>query len=202
MNKVTCGITMSVDGFVAGANQSLEHPFGDISATVLHSWMFDEPEQHQAEMHALTDAGAFIIGSNMYGPKETRERADWKGWWGENPPFHAPVFVLTHTPRDPIPMQGGATFSFVSGGIEAALTAAKAAAGERNVSIQGGAQTINQYLAAGLLDELWLHIVPVAIGSGARLFAGVPHLQLEPLEVRGTPLVTHVRYRVSKQPAA
>lgn len=201
MNTVTCGITMSLDAFVAGANQSLEHPFGDIAASVLHGWMFDEPEKHQAPLQALTDAGAFIMGSNMYGPKAARESPAWKGWWGEDPPFHAPVFVVTHTPRDPIPMQGGTTFNFVSGGIAAALAAAKEAAGERNVSIQGGATTINQYLAAGLLDELWLHIVPTTLGSGARLFEGVPHLQLEPLETGGTPLVTHIRYRVIKQPA-
>ena len=199
MNKVTCGITMSLDAFVAGSNQSLEKPFGDIPENVLHGWMFEEPEKHQAQLHALTDAGAFIIGSNMYGPKEKRESPDWKGWWGENPPFHAPVFVLSHKQRDPIPMEGGTTFIFVSGGIEAALSAAKEAAGERNVSIQGGANTINQYLSAGLLDELWLHIVPATIGSGARLFEGVPNLQLEPLEISGTTLVTHIRYRVIKK---
>ncbi len=184
MNKVTCGITMSLDAFVAGPNQSAENPFGDIPENLLHHWMFDEPEKHQAQLNALTDAGAFIIGSNMYGPKEKRENPDWKGWWGENPIYHAPVFVLSHKQRDPI---------------EAALSAAKEAAGQRNVAIMGGANTINQYLAAGLLDELWLHIVPVTIGEGARLFENVPNLQLEPLEISGTPLVTHIRYRVIKK---
>lgn len=199
MNKVTCGITMSLDGFVAGPNQSAENPFGDIPATIFHGWMFDEPEKHQAQLHALTDAGAFIIGSNMYGPTEKRESPDWKGWWGENPPFHAPVFVLSQKRRDPIALEGGTTYIFIADGIAAALAAAKEAAGERDVSVQGGAKTINQYLAAGLLDELWLHIVPVTIGSGARLFEQVPGLQLEPLETSGTSAVTHIRYRVVKQ---
>ncbi|HEX6543194.1 MAG TPA: dihydrofolate reductase family protein [Ktedonobacterales bacterium] len=201
MSKVTCGITMSLDAFVAGPNQSFEHPFGDIPEDLLHRWMFDEPEKHQAALNALTDAGAFIMGSNMFGPKEQRESRDWKGWeqWGENPPYHAPVFVLTHKQRDPIAMEGGTTYIFMTDGIEAALSAAKEAAGQRNVAIMGGANTINQYLSAGLLDELWLHIVPITIGEGARLFEGVPNLQLEPLEISGTPLVTHIRYRAIKK---
>lgn len=199
MNQVTCGITMSLDGFVAGPNQSAEHPFGDIPDDLLHHWMFDEPEQHQVERNALTDAGAFILGSNMYGPKEKREIPDWKGWWGDNPPYHAPVFVLSHKRRDPIVMEGGTTYFFMADGIQAALAAAQEAAGQRNVAIMGGAHTINQYLAAGLLDELWLHIAPVTIGEGARLFEGVPGLQLEPLEISGTALVTHIKYRVVKK---
>jgi len=183
MSKVTSAISMSLDGFVAGANQSFENPFGDIPPDLLHHWMFDEPERHQNEIRALTDAGAFILGSNMYGPKEKRESPDWKGWpqWGDNPPYHAPVFVLSHTQRDPIAMEGGTTYTFIADGIEAALSAAKAAAGERNVAVMGGANTINQYLAAGLLDELWLHIVPLTIGSGARLFEAVAGIELEPL---------------------
>ena len=135
----------------------------------------------------------------MYGPKEKRESPDWKGWWGDNPVYHAPVFVLSHKRRDPIAMEGGTTYIFSADGIEAALSAAQEVAGERNVAIMGGANTINQYLAAGLLDELWLHIVPVTIGEGARLFEHVPNLHLEPLEISGTPLVTHIRYRVKKK---
>jgi dihydrofolate reductase len=198
MQKVTCGISMSLDAFVAGPNQRFEKPLGDIPENVLHHWMFDEPEKHQAELDALLDAGAFIMGSNMFGPQEKRESHDWKGWWEENPPYHAPVFVLSHHQRDPLPMEGGTTFIFIPDGIEAALSQAKAVAGERNVAIAGGAQTVNQYLSAGLLDELWLHIVPVIIGSGARLFEGVPDLTLEPVALSGTPLVTHIRYRVVK----
>lgn len=199
MKKVTSAISMSLDAFVAGPNQSLEKPFGDIPEDFLHHWMFDEPEKHQAELFALTDAGAFIMGSNMYGPKEKRESPDWKGWWGDNPPYHAPVFVLSHKQRDPIAMEGGTTYIFISDGIEAALSAAQRVAGQRNVHIAGGANTINQYVSAGLLDEFWLHIVPVTCGAGARLFEGVPGLQLEPFEISGTPLVTHIRYRVKKK---
>ena len=199
MHKVTCGISMSLDAFVAGPNQSFEKPFGDIPENFLHHWMFDEPEKHQAELDALLDAGAFIMGSNMFGPKEKRESNDWKGWWGDNPPYHAPVFVLSENQRDPLPMEGGTTFIFIPDGIEAALSQAKEVAGERNVAIAGGAHTVNQYLSAGLIDELWLHIVPVIIGSGARLFESVPDIKLEPFEISGTQLVTHIRYRVIKQ---
>ncbi|GHO62965.1 deaminase reductase [Ktedonobacter sp. SOSP1-52] len=199
MNKVTCSIAMSLDAFVAGPNQSFEKPFGDIPENLLHHWMFDEPEKHQAELDALQDAGAFIMGSNMFGPKEKRGSTDWKGWWGENPPYHAPVFVLSQNRRDPIAMEGSTTFFFIADGIEAALSRAKEVAGERPIAIAGGANTINQYLSAGLIDELWLHIVPVTIGSGARLFEGVPDLELEPVEISGTQLVTHIRYRVVKK---
>ncbi len=199
MHKVTCGISMSLDAFVAGPNQSFEKPFGDIPENFLHHWMFDEPEKHQAELDALLDAGAFIMGSNMFGPKEKRESNDWKGWWGDNPPYHAPVFVLSENQRDPLPMEGGTTFIFIPDGIEAALSQAKEVAGERNVAIAGGAHTVNQYLSAGLIDELWLHIVPVIIGSGARLFESVPDIKLEPFEISGTKLVTHIRYHVIKK---
>jgi len=190
---------MSLDAFVAGPNQSFEKPFGDIPENLLHHWMFDEPEKHQAELDAFQAAGAFIMGSNMFGPKEKRGSTDWKGWWGDNPPFHGPVFVLSENRRDPIAMEGGTTFIFIPDGIEAALPRAKEVAGERTIAIAGGANTINQYLSAGLIDELWLHIVPVTIGSGARLFEGVPDIALEPFEISGTKLVTHIRYRVVKK---
>lgn len=199
MSKVTCGITMSLDGFVAGPNQRLESPFGDINEDILHGWMFGaEAGQHKAERDYLVDAGAYIMGTNMFVPPEMRNNPDWQGWWGDNPPYHAPVFVLSKQPREPIPMQGGTTFHFVTDGIESALTKAKEAAGERKVHIAGGANTINQYLAAGLIDELWLHIAPATLGSGARLFEGVPDLRLEPQEVSGTKLITHIRYKVLK----
>lgn len=162
--------------------------------------MFSEPEKHnhKKEIDAILDAGAFIMGSNMYGPRDRRVKPEWKGWWGSNPPYHAPVFVLSHHHRAPIEMEGGTTFHFVSNGIESALQKAKEAAGDRHVKIMGGALTINQYLAAGLIDELWLHIVPVTIGAGTRLFEGVPNLKLEPVEVSGTSVVTHIRYNVLK----
>lgn len=199
--KVTSGITMTLDGFTAGVNQSFEKPFGDnFDADLLDRWMFAEPEKHNhtKEIDAILDAGAFIMGSNMFGPKDRRDTPEWKGWWGDNPPYHAPVFVLSHKERAPVEMEGGTTFYFVNDGIEAALSKAKEAAGKRDVKIMGGATTINQYLAAGHIDELWLHIVPVTVGAGTRLFEGVPDLNLEPIEVSGTTLVTHIRYKVLK----
>lgn len=199
--KVTCGLTISLDGYAAGHNQSLEKPFGDnFDADLLDRWMFAEPEKHnhRKEIDAILDAGAFIMGSNMFGPKDRKNQSDWKGWWGDNPPYHAPVFVLSHNERPPIKMQGGTVFHFVTDGIESALRQAKEAAGDRNVKIMGGANTINQYLIAGLIDELWVHIVPTTIGAGSRLFEGVPNLKLEPIEVSGTEVVTHIRYKVLK----
>jgi len=199
--KITSGMTMSLDGFTAGLNQSFEKPFGDnFDADLLDRWMFAEPEKHKhtKEIEAILDAGAFIMGSNMFGPKDKRDNPEWKGWWGDNPPYHAPVFVLSHRKREPIVMEGGTTFFFVTDGIKSALTKAKKVAGSRNVKIMGGANTVNQYLAAGLIDELWLHIAPVTIGAGTRLFEGVPNLNLEPIEVSGTQVITHIRYNVSK----
>lgn len=198
MQKVTSGLTVSLDGFGAGINQSFEKPFGDnFDADLLDRWMFAEPEKHKhkKEIDAILDAGAFIMGSNMFGPKDKRDTSEWKGWWGDNPPYHAPVFVLSSKERPPIEMEGGTTFFFVTDGIESALAKAKEAAGDRDVKIMGGANTINQYLAAGLIDELWVHIVSVTIGAGSRLFEGVQGLNLEPIEVSGTSVVTHIRYK-------
>ncbi|MEV6153768.1 dihydrofolate reductase family protein [Nonomuraea sp. NPDC052129] len=197
MSKVTCDIAMSLDGFVAGPNQSLEKPLGEGAEERLHRWMFDEPEAHAAVIEGITAAGAFIMGRNMFGPSRDAWDMDWKGWWGDEPPYHAPVFVLTHHPREPLPMQGGTVFNFVTEGIEAALAQAREAAGDRDVAIAGGAQTVNQYLAAGLIDELRLHVAPVILGRGERLFDGVGDTNLEPAgEVSGTGLVTHLTYRV------
>ncbi len=201
MGKVTSGLTITLDGFGAGVNQSFEHPFGDnFDSDLLDRWMFTEPEkdQHKKEIDAILDAGAFIMGNKMFCPQDKKDDPDWKGWWGDDPPYHAPVFVLSHKEHPPIEMAGGTTFYFVTDGIESALKQAKEAAGERDVKIMGGANTINQYLAAGLIDELWLHIVPVTIGEGSRLFEGVPSLKLEPVEVSGTSVVTHIRYNVLK----
>lgn len=194
-------MAITLDGFTAGVNQSFENPFGDnFDPNLLGRWMFGEPEmhKHKKEIDAILDAGAFIMGSNMFGPKDRRENSDWKGWWDDNPPYHAPVFVLSHKEREPLVMEGGTTFFFVTDGIESALAQAKAAAGDRDVRINGGANTLNQYLAAGLVDELWLHILPVTVGAGTRLFEGVPNLNLQPIEVSGTSLVTHIRYNVLK----
>lgn len=198
---VTSGMTISLDGFGAGDNQTFEHPFGNnFDSDLLDRWMFAEPEKnkHKKEIDAILDAGAFIMGNNMFGPKDRRSNSEWKGWWGNNPPYHAPVFVLSHSGRESIMMEGGTTFTFVTDGIESALSNAKAAAKNRNIKIMGGPNTVNQYLKAGLIDELWLHIVPVTIGSGSRLFEGTPGLKLEPIEASGTNVVTHIRYKVLK----
>ncbi|GAA2212701.1 dihydrofolate reductase family protein [Nonomuraea monospora] len=197
MSKVTCDMAMSLDGFVAGPNQTLEKPFGDGVDDRLHQWMFDEPEQHATVIENITAAGAFIMGRNMFTPGRGDWDLTWNGYWGEEPPYHAPVFVLTHHPREPLPMKGGTTFTFVTDGIESALAQAREAAGDRDVAIAGGAATVNQYLAAGLIDELRLHVAPVILGRGERLLHNVGDITLEPLGTpTGTSLVTHLTYRV------
>ncbi|NUS73132.1 MAG: dihydrofolate reductase [Corynebacteriales bacterium] len=158
---VTCDISASIDGYVAGPHQSLNKPLGEGGAEhKLHRWMFDQPEENAAELAAITNANAYIMGRNMFAPGRGNWDENWQGWWGENPPYHAPVFVLTHYPRAPLSMAGGTTFNFVTDGVESALKQARAAAGTGSVAIAGGAATVNQYLAAGLIDELRLHIAP------------------------------------------
>ncbi|PWU47506.1 5-amino-6-(5-phosphoribosylamino)uracil reductase [Micromonospora globispora] len=195
-NRVVCDISISADGYVAGLGQTAEKPLGDGLADRLHAWMFDTPEENKAELDQILSAGAYVMGRNMFGPVRGEWDLDWTGWWGENPPYHAPVFVLTHHPRDPLTMQGSTTFTFLTHGIESALDQARKAAGDRDVAIAGGAATVNQYLAAGLINELRTHVVPVTLGAGERLFDGVPPLRLELLTVRAASLVTHVSYRV------
>ncbi|SEF90930.1 Dihydrofolate reductase [Nonomuraea solani] len=195
MSKVTCDMSMSIDGFVAGPNQRLDQPFGDGVGDSLHEWMFAEPEEHAEIIKAVTSAGAYIMGRNMFTPGRGDWDLEWTGYWGQEPPYHAPVFVLSHHEREPVELDGGTTFFFVTDGIEAALDRARAAAGDREVAIAGGAATVNQYLAAGLIDELRLHVAPVVLGAGERLFTGVGRLAFEPLAVSGTGLVSHLTYR-------
>ncbi|NKZ06792.1 dihydrofolate reductase family protein [Actinomadura latina] len=197
MGKVTCDIGISVDGFVAGLDQRLDEPLGT-GGERLHRWMFEQPEANAEAIEKITSAGAFIMGRNMFGSGRGAWDLDWTGWWGEEPPYHAPVFVLTHHERETVPMKGGTSFVFVTDGIESAMAQAREAAGDGNVSIAGGAQTVNQYLAAGLIDDLRLHIAPIVLGAGERLFEGVGDLGLEPVEVSHTDLVTHVAYRVGR----
>src|ERR687896_1834979 len=141
--------------------------------------------------------GAYIMGRNMFGPPGGGEWDEtWRGWWGEAPPYHVPVFVLTHHAREPLPMEGGTTFHFVTDGVESALEQARAAAGDQDVKLIGGASVIQQYLAAGLLDELQLHIAPVVLGAGERLLENVGDPTLEPIDVVASPAATHVKYRV------
>lgn len=202
MGQVSCDLTISLDGFSAGHHQTEDRPFGDDggdgSGAALHAWMFDTPEENRAEIDRLGTAGAFVMGRNMFGPVRGAWDRPWNGWWGDDPPFHAPVFVLTHHPRDPQPMAGGTTFHFVTDGIAAALARARAAAGGDDVTVLGGATTVNQFLTAGLVDELRLHVTPFTLGSGTRLFEDVPPLRLEQVASRSTSLVTHLTYRVAR----
>jgi dihydrofolate reductase len=195
MPQVTCDVGISADGFVAGPGQTLEQPLGMIEHNRLHDWMFEAASENQAEIEAITDAGAFIMGRNMFGPDRGQWDLEWQGWWGPEPPYHAPVFVLCHRERENLPMDGGTTFRFVTDGIYSALEQARAAAGERDVAIAGGASTINQFLTAGLIDELRIHVAPITIGGGERLFDGVPPMLMEQMSARGTSLVTHITYR-------
>ena len=212
MARTVSGLSISLDGYVAGPNQSLENPIGE-GGMRLHQWMFETaawarreggsvpPESRDSEVveHMHDGVGAFIMGRNMFSPGRGAWDMSWRGWWGENPPYHAPVFVLTHHPREPLPMKGGTTFHFVTDGIESAMTQARAAAGAKDVMIAGGAEAVRQYIRAGMLDELFLHVAPVVLGGGERLLenAGDPHL--EPVEVIASPAVTHIRYRISNR---
>src|SRR3954468_17188079 len=142
--------------------------------------------------------GAYVMGRNLFGPFRGRWQGDWRGWWGDEPPYHAPVFVLTHYEHEPIELAGGATFYFVGDGFDAAFARASDAAGDRGVDIAGGASTVRQGLAAGVIDELFLDFAPVLLGSGGGLFDGIADLRLEQVEVIHSPLATHVRYRVGR----
>jgi dihydrofolate reductase len=194
MSHVTCDLTISLDGFLAGPNQSMTDPLGE-GGELLHRWQFEESQSNAAWLDGILAGGAYIMGRNMFAGPGAWDEA-WRGWWGEEPPYHAPVYVLTHQPRARLEMQGGTTFNFVTDGIDSALAQARKAAGSKDVAIAGGAQTVRQYLSAGLIDELRLHTAPVLLGAGERLLDGVANLKLEPTEVSGTSLVTHVRYRV------
>lgn len=200
MSPVIVNQTITADGYAAGVNQTEERPFGDDGGdgwgNRLHGWMFDHADENQREFDQMTGARVHLMGRNMFGPLRGEWSRDWNGWWGDDPPFRGPVFVLTHHARDPQQMEGGTTFHFVTDGIEAALGRAREAAGDDDIAIQGGAHTINQFLAAGLVDELRLHIVPFTLGAGARLFDGVPPLDLEEVDARSASTVTHVTYRV------
>jgi len=195
MSEVTADISISLDGYASGRNQSREHPFGDIDEGRLHAWQFDHRDENADEAGTITLAGAFIMGRNMFGPDRGEWDLDWTGWWGPNPVYRAPVFVLAHRPRPSVEMEGGTTYHFVTDGIEAPLEQARDAAGEKNVSISGGPATLNQYLAAGLVDELRLHVAPFVAGGGERVFDGVGDLDLKPASSRTTPHVTHLVYR-------
>jgi len=214
MSQVTCHISISLDGFVAGPNQSVENPIGE-GGMQLHEWVFQtaswraqhgldggEHDADSALVERLTDrVGAYVMGRRMFGGGDGPWDETWRGWWGEDPPFHAPVFVLSHHARPPLAMAGGTTFTFVDGVASALEQARAAAAGGGDVAVAGGASTVRQFLAAGLLDELHLHIVPVVLGAGERLLEEVGTPQFHIAEVVDSPAVTHIRYRVRGQRA-
>jgi dihydrofolate reductase len=213
MARLICDISISLDGFVAGPNPSLEHPLGE-GGDLLHEWAFAatswreshglEGGEENADSEVIEEwlrvTGAVVMGRKMFsggeGPWENDPRAD--GWWGDNPPFHVPVFVLTHQARETKVMEGGTSFTFVTDGIEAALEQARAAAGDKDVHLAGGASVVQQYLKAGLLNELQIHVAPVLLGDGTSLF---DRLEIEPLGLEATrviasPSVTHLQFRV------
>jgi dihydrofolate reductase len=212
MTRLICDISMSLDGFVAGPNQTLEQPLGE-RGDRLHEWAFRlrsfrEPHglpggergpDDEVVAESLRATGAVVMGRRMFsggeGPWEDDPNAN--GWWGDEPPFHVPVFVLTHHARETVTKQGGTSFTFVTDGIEAALEQARAAAGDKDVHLSGGASVVQQCLNAGLLDELQVHVVPVILGRGVRLFDRLDEpVELEATRVICSPAVTHLRLAI------
>ncbi len=212
MAKLRFQVSMSLDGFIAGPDPSEEHPLGQ-GGMQLHEWAFalaawrkphgreggEVNASTEVVEEALANVGATIMGRKMFGGEEGPWGEDpWEGWWGEDPPFHTPVYVLTHHAREPLEMSGGTTFHFVTDGISSALAQAKEAAGGKDVSLGGGANVAQQYLSAGLIDELELHIVPILLGDGTRLLHNLAgaDIKLEPIQVIAAPGVTHLKYSV------
>lgn len=202
MPRTNLSMSISADGYVAGPDQSEDAPLG-IGGLALHDWHIgpakDHPVNRQVVDEMLGEMGATIMGRNMFGPiRGEWKNSDWRGWWGDVPPYHCPVFVLTHYPHAPIEMQGGTTFHFVTDGIESAYAQAKEVAGDLSISIAGGASCARQAIAAGIVDEIDLQVSPVILGSGERLLdgfqAGNPTLELA--RVLEAPGVAHLRYRV------
>jgi dihydrofolate reductase len=215
MTKLRFNITMSLDGYVAGPNQSVRHPLGE-GGEQLHDWAFATqtfraihemeggatgPDDEIAKEY-FQNVGATILGRHMFGGGNGPwGDKPWNGWWGENPPFHMPVFVLTHHARDSLVMQGGTTFHFVTEGIHAAFERAKEAARGKDITLGGGADVAQQYLNAGLIDEMEIHIVPVLLGDGTRLFdnTGGRQVGYECIRVINSPSVSHYKYRLRQE---
>jgi dihydrofolate reductase len=211
MSKLRFKISMSLDGFVAGPSQSVENPLG-IGGMRLHEWAFalaifrDAHDMEGGEVNestavvqeGLANVGATVMGRNMFGghPGAWDRKKPWNGWWGDNPPYHHPVFVLTHHKREPLELEGGTTFTFVTEGIEAALEQARRAARGKDVSLAGGAKAAQQYLAAGLVDEMEISLAPTLLGSGERLFDGIGDdlHGLEHVRTVAAPKVIHLKF--------
>ena len=211
MTKVRTDISISLDGYVAGPHQAQEEPLGQ-GGEHLHDWLVALKAWREASgmeggeenantaifEEAIANVGAEIMGRGKFGPAARGPwgAEPWNGWWGDEPPFHKPVFVLTHHPREPLTLSD-TTFTFVTDGIRSAMDQARAAAGDKDVFIGGGAETLNQYLAAGMVDELELHVSPILLGGGERLFEGVgPNVKLDLVRVMDGQGVTHLKYRV------
>ena len=211
MSKLRFRIAMSLDGFVAGPNQSVDNPLG-IGGMRLHEWVFplkvwremqgmeggDVDASSKVLEEAFDNLGATIMGRNMFGghPGPWDKNNPWQGWWGKNPPYHHPVFVLTHHPREPLKLEGGNTFNFVTDGIDSALAQARRAARDKDIALAGGASAAQQFLRAGLVDEMEISLAPVLLGSGEHLFDGVGDdlHGLELVRTVATPNVTHLKY--------
>ena len=211
MSRLRLNISMSLDGFVAGPDQSVERPLG-VGGMRLHEWIVplrawrrmhgldggEANESTRVVEESLNNIGATIMGRNMFGggPGPWDRERPWNGWWGEDPPFHHPVFVLTHQPRERLELQGGNSFTFVTEGVASALEQARRAAGGKDVSLAGGAKVAQEYLAAGLVDEMEIHLVPVLLGSGERLFEriGSDLHGLELVRTIAAPNVTHLKF--------
>jgi len=213
MPQLKLDITMSLDGFVAGPNQTLEEPLGQ-GGERLHEWGYGLKSWREAHgrsggevnadseilEEAMAGTGAVVMGRRMFsggsGPWSDDPKAD--GWWGDTPPFGVPVFIVTHHPREKVVKEGGTTFTFVTEGIESALEQAREAASDKDVAVAGGASLAQQYLRAGLMDEMQIHVVPLLLGGGVRLFDDLEDIELEQIRVVHSPAVTHVKYRVKR----
>jgi dihydrofolate reductase len=211
MTRLTFDITMSLDGFIAGPNPGAEQPLGE-GGERLHEWVYGlksfrerhgrtgGTENRDAEIleESFAGTGAIVMGRRMFGGGDGPWDESWEGWWGDEPPFGVPVFVLTHHPREPLAMKGGTTFTFVTEGIESALEQARSAAAGKDVAVAGGANVAQQYLKRGLLDEFQVHVAPLLLGDGTRLFdhLGPDQVELEIVRVVESEAVTHLKYRV------
>src|SRR6059058_2673587 len=199
MGKVTAHVSVSLDGFLAGPDQTEDTPLG-VGGMRLHHWHLGEPTEPAdiaATQDLLKQRGAYVMGRNMFGPVRGEWSRVWNGWWGDEPPYHAPVFVLTHHARESVEMEGGTTFHFVTEGFDAALRRAREVAGDLDIGIAGGASTVRQALAAGALEQLTLDVSPVLLGQGERIFDGVGDRKFEVIAAAHSPNATHITYRIS-----